>query len=107
MAATLIQLGVSRSREYLADETGARLAGDAEGLARALEKMHAVAQRVPNQVEPATASLFIVSPLADGGGLTRMFSTHPPIEERIRRLREIGLRNSYGDSVSIPPSDSM
>jgi heat shock protein HtpX len=88
IAATLIQLGISRSREYLADETGARLSGDPEALARALEKMHAVARQVPARVEPATASLFIVNPLAGGRrSLLSLFSTHPDIEERIARLR--------------------
>jgi heat shock protein HtpX len=89
IAATLIQLGISRSREYLADETAARLTGDPEGLARALEKLHTVAQRVPAHVEPATASLFIVSPLTGGRSLLSLFSTHPHIEERVRRLRGI------------------
>jgi len=87
IAATLIQLGISRSREYLADETGARLTGDPEALARALEKMVTAAHRIPAHVEPATASLFIVSPLSGGQGLLSLFSTHPRVEERIRRLR--------------------
>lgn len=87
IAATLIQLGISRSREYLADETGARLTGDPEALARALEKMEAAQHRIPAHVEPATASLFIVSPLSGGRSLMGLFSTHPRMEERIRRLR--------------------
>ena len=92
IAATLIQLGISRSREYLADETGAQLGRDPEGLARALEKMQGAAERIPAHVEAATASLFIVSPLAArGGGVVRFFSTHPPIEDRIRRLHRIAL----------------
>jgi heat shock protein HtpX len=89
IAATLIQLGISRSREYLADETGAGLTGDPEGLARALEKLHTVAHRVPAHVEPATASLFIVNPLAGRRSLLSLFSTHPDMAERIRRLRGI------------------
>ncbi len=97
IAATLIQLGISRSREYLADETGARLTGDPEGLARALEKMEQAVHRIPGRVEPATASLFIVSPLSGGRSLLSMFSTHPPLEERIQRLR--GLRRSL---VGVP-----
>ncbi len=89
LAATLVQLGVSRSREYLADQTGARIAGDPEGLARALEKLDRAAAIVPSQASPATASLFIVNPLAGAGGVMQLFSTHPPIRERIRRLREM------------------
>jgi heat shock protein HtpX len=88
IAAALIQLGISRSREYLADETGAHLTRDPEGLARALEKMSLVARRAPAHVEPATASLFIVNPFAGRHGLMALFSTHPPMEERIRRLRQ-------------------
>lgn len=87
VGATLVQLGISRQREYLADETGARLAGDPLALASALEKLHAEADRVPGQVEPATASLHVVNPFGALGGLARLFSTHPPAEERIRRLR--------------------
>ncbi|HET8542482.1 MAG TPA: zinc metalloprotease HtpX [Anaeromyxobacter sp.] len=91
VGATLVQLGISRSREYLADETGARLSGDPLALASALEKLHASAHAVPARAEaPATASLFIVNPFgAVGAGLARLFSTHPPAEERIRRLREL------------------
>jgi heat shock protein HtpX len=87
IAATLIQLGISRSREYMADETAARLTGDPEALARALEKLERGAQRIPAHVEPATASLFIVSPLAGGRSMMSWFSTHPPMQERIARLR--------------------
>ena len=87
IAATLVQLGISRSREYMADETGARLTGDPEGLASALEKLELGARHIPAHVEPATASLFIVSPLAGGRSLLSMFSTHPPMAERIARLR--------------------
>jgi heat shock protein HtpX len=91
VGATLVQLGISRSREYLADETGARLSGDPLALASALEKLQASAEAVPARAQaPATASLFIVNPFgAIGAGLARMFSTHPPAEERIRRLREL------------------
>jgi heat shock protein HtpX len=88
IAATFVQLGISRSREYLADETGARLSGDPEALASALEKLHLRAEFVPGEVQPATASLFIVNPFAGmGGALMRLLSTHPPMEERVRRLR--------------------
>lgn len=90
IAATLVQLGISRSREFHADETGARLTGDPEALASALAKMERTAHHVPSHVEPATASLFIVNPLS-GRSLMGLFSTHPPMEERIRRLRGLEL----------------
>jgi len=90
IGATLVQLGISRSREYLADETGARLAGDPLALASALTRLQRSAERVPSAATPATASLFIVNPFgAVAGGLARLFSTHPPAEERIRRLEEL------------------
>jgi len=86
IAAMLIQLAVSRSREYGADESGARLVGYPDGLARALAKLQSASQRIPmHNVEPATAHLFIVNPLS-GQALGRLFSTHPPLEERIARL---------------------
>jgi heat shock protein HtpX len=88
IAATLIQLAISRSREYFADSTGAAIAGAPSGLARALEKLHYASQRLPMDANPATAHLFIVNPLT-GGSLMNLFSTHPPIEERIRRLRHM------------------
>jgi heat shock protein HtpX len=86
LAAMLIQMAISRSREYLADETGAHLSHNPESLARALEKLSKGAQRVPMDASPSTAHMFIVNPLT-GGGLTNLFSTHPPMEERIARLR--------------------
>jgi len=88
IAATLIQLAISRSREFFADSTGAAIAGAPSGLARALEKLHYASQRLPMDANPATAHLFIVNPLT-GGSLMNLFSTHPPIEERIRRLRRM------------------
>jgi heat shock protein HtpX len=88
IAATLIQLAISRSREYFADSTGAAVTGSPSGLARALEKLHYASQRLPLEANPATAHLFIVNPLT-GGSLVNLFSTHPPIEERIRRLRRM------------------
>jgi heat shock protein HtpX len=94
IGATLVQLGISRSREFLADEAGSRLSGDPLALATALEKLHADAEAAPAQVEPATASLHIVNPFGATGGLTRLFSTHPPAEERIRRLRAMALDTS-------------
>jgi heat shock protein HtpX len=85
-AAMLIQLAISRSREFIADESGARLCHDAEPLARALEKLEIANQKMPMLVNPATENMFIVNPLT-GGGLMSLFSTHPPIEERVARLR--------------------
>ena len=85
-AAMLVQLAVSRAREYQADASGARLAGRSSGLAKALEKLETAARAEPMPANPATAHLFIVNPLS-GQTLMRLFSTHPPIEERVRRLR--------------------
>src|SRR6266581_6139784 len=89
-AAMLVQLAVSRSREFQADATGARLAGRASPLAHALGKLEAASQAVPMDASPATAHLFIVNPLS-GESFTRLFSTHPPIQERIARLRAMRL----------------
>ncbi len=86
IAALLVQMAISRSREYLADETGAHLAHNPESLARALEKLSMGTQRVPMNASPATAHMFIVNPLT-GSSLMNLFSTHPPIEERVARLR--------------------
>ena len=86
IAALLVQMAISRSREYLADETGAHLAHNPESLARALEKLSMGTQRVPMNASPATAHMFIVNPLS-GSSLMNLFSTHPPIEERVARLR--------------------
>ena len=86
IAAMLIQMAISRSREYLADETGAHLAHNPESLARALEKLSVGTQRIPMDASPATAHMFIVNPLT-GRSLMNLFSTHPPIEERVERLR--------------------
>jgi heat shock protein HtpX len=88
IAATLIQLGISRSREYQADHDGARIVGDPEALASALAKLQMGAQRVQLQVPEATAHLFIVNPLS-GEGLSGLFSTHPPIAERVARLHRM------------------
>lgn len=90
IVATLVQFAISRAREYMADETGARLANDPEALARALEKLERGAERIPAETaQPATASLYIVNPLIGGGRLANLFSTHPPVAERTRRLREL------------------
>jgi heat shock protein HtpX len=90
IAAMLIQMAVSRSREYGADESGAKLLGDPRPLANALEKLGAAAGRVPLQgASPTNAHLCIVNPFAGLGGLATLFSTHPPIQDRIRRLMEM------------------
>jgi heat shock protein HtpX len=88
IAATLIQLAISRTREYQADASGARLAHNPLYLANALRKLEASNERMPLDASPATAHLFIVNPLS-AQGIARLFSTHPPIEERIRRLERM------------------
>src|SRR5918911_1954355 len=94
IAATVIQLAITRSREYGADDTGARIHGNPESLARALEKLELATSVAPLPVNPAAAHLFIVNPLK-GFALSGLFSTHPPIAERIRRLRTMQLRSMY------------
>jgi heat shock protein HtpX len=90
LAALLIQLGISRQREYAADAAGARLVGHPYGLISALEKLGAYNKRIPmTNVSPATASLYIVRPLSAGGVFTGLFSTHPPLPERIEALRRM------------------
>jgi len=91
VAATLIQMAISRSREYLADETGARLSGSPLSLASALAKLQQGVERQPLQGNPATENMFIVNPLS-GRSLAGLFSTHPPVEERIARLKELARR---------------
>jgi heat shock protein HtpX len=96
IAALLIQLAVSRSREYQADRTGAEVSGDPMALASALRKLERASQVIPSQTaQPAFAHLYIVNPLS-GQALAGLFSTHPPIEERIRRLEEMagGMRRA-------------
>jgi len=88
-AALLIQLGISRQREFAADASGVRMVGHANGLISALEKLGAYNKRIPMDVSPATASLFIVAPLSGGQVFSRLFSTHPPLEERIAVLRNM------------------
>jgi heat shock protein HtpX len=92
IAAMLIQMAISRAREFEADATGARLVGNPWGLAKALEKLEMASKMVPMNASPATAHLFIVNPLS-GGGLLALFSTHPPIQERIARLRAMAMRS--------------
>jgi heat shock protein HtpX len=88
IAAALIQMAISRSREYEADATGARICGNPLWLANALRKLEAGSQRVPLNANPATAHMFIVNPLR-GGGFGSLFSTHPPLEDRIARLESM------------------
>jgi heat shock protein HtpX len=90
IAAMLIQLAVSRSREYMADATGAWMAGNSDGLANALLKLERGAQAMPMEVNPAASHLFIVNPLS-GSAVLNLFSTHPPIADRVRKLRELRL----------------
>ena len=85
IAAMLIQMAISRSREFLADEGGAQMAGNPLSLAGALRKLDQRAKEIPMQASPATAHMFIVNPLS-GGGMMKLFSTHPPMEERVARL---------------------
>jgi heat shock protein HtpX len=86
IAATLIQLAVSRSREYEADATGAHVTGNPYALASALQKLDAYSRRLPMQASPSTAHLFIVAPFLGGASLANLFSTHPPMARRIERL---------------------
>ena len=86
IGAMLIQMAISRSREYLADSTGARIAGSSHGLADALEKLEAYSIRLPMAAAPATAHMFIVNPLS-GQRFMQLFATHPPLAERVERLR--------------------
>ena len=86
LAATIIQMAISRSREYLADAGGAKVSGKPYGLANALEKLSRASQAIPMEANPSTAHMFIVNPLT-GRSLMNLFSTHPPVEERIARLK--------------------
>lgn len=88
IAATIIQMAISRSREYLADAGGAKVSGKPYGLAGALEKLGRASQAIPMNANPSTAHMFIVNPLT-GKSLMNLFSTHPPIEERVARLRSM------------------
>jgi heat shock protein HtpX len=92
IAAMLIQMAISRAREFQADATGAQMAGRPWGLAKALEKLEMASKMAPMDASPATAHLFIVNPLR-GEGLMTLFSTHPPIQERIARLRAMAVRS--------------
>jgi heat shock protein HtpX len=88
ISASLIQLAISRQREYSADATGAQICGNPESLASALLRLEEGAKAIPMRVNQATEPLYIVKPFS-GGGIASLFSTHPPIEERVRRLRQM------------------
>jgi heat shock protein HtpX len=93
VAAALIQMAISRSREFLADDAGAELTGHPIALAQALRKISGASRQIPMQSgSPATAHLFIMNPLS-GGGWTALFSTHPPVEQRIARLEAMAKRH--------------
>ena len=103
IAATIIRMAISRAREFQADQTGAHNCGNPEALARALEKLEMGSEIRPMKVNEAASHLFIVNPLS-GRSMARLFSTHPPIEERVRRLREMNVRPNYG-SIDSPNYD--
>lgn len=88
IAAMIVQMAISRSREFGADASGAQIAGSSSGLANALLKLESAAHHIPMQVNPAASHMFIVNPLS-GASLTRLFSTHPPIQERVDKLRSM------------------
>ena len=98
IAAMLIQAAISRSREFEADAAGARICGNPMSLANALRKLHAGVQRIPMNANPATAHMFIVSPLR-GGGIISLFSTHPPMEERIARFFQQVTKKEFFEQV--------
>jgi len=89
IAAMIVQMAISRSREYAADKGGAEIAGNPRYLAGALRKLHMASQKIHMDANPSTSHMFIVNPLS-GGGILKLFSTHPPIEERIARLESMG-----------------
>ena len=89
IAAMIVQMAISRSREYIADEGGASISGNPRYLSGALRKLDSASKKIPMNANPATSHMFIVSPLS-GGGILKLFSTHPPIEERIARLESMG-----------------
>lgn len=103
IAATIIRMAISRAREFEADQTGAHNCGNPEALARALEKLEMGSEIRPMKVNEAASHLFIVNPLS-GRSMARMFSTHPPVEERVRRLRDMTVRPDFG-SVDRPNYD--
>lgn len=94
IAAMLVQMAISRSREYGADAAGARISGNPLSLARALQKLEMGSRQIPLAANAATAHMFIVNPLT-GGGLMSLFSTHPPIPERVQRLEDLSRTHDY------------
>ena len=103
IAATIIRMAISRAREFQADQTGAHNCGNPEALARALQKLEMGSEIRPMKVNEAASHLFIVNPLS-GRSMSRLFSTHPPIEERVRRLREMTVQPNFG-SIDRPDYD--
>jgi heat shock protein HtpX len=101
IAATIIQLAISRSREFGADRTGAEVGQDPEALASALEKLDAYSRQIPLNVNPAASHMFIVKPLT-GFSMQSLFSSHPPTEQRVARLRQIALDRSKFGAVRVP-----
>lgn len=109
LAASLVQMAISRSREYEADRAGAEISGNPLWLASALQRLHEGTQTIPNataQANPATAHLYIDNPLS-AGGLSGLFSTHPPMEERIARLQAMARDSSASPPSSPPPATSV
>lgn len=100
IAATIIQLAISRSREFGADRTGAEVGGDPEALASALEKLDAYSKHIPLPVNPAASHMFIVKPLT-GFSMQSLFSSHPPTEQRVARLRQIARERSIAGAQGI------
>lgn len=98
IAATIIQLAISRSREFGADRTGVEVGGDPEALASALEKLDAYSRQIPLPVNPAASHMFIVKPLT-GFSMQSLFSSHPPTEQRVTRLRQIARERSIGSGA--------
>jgi len=94
LAALLLQLGISRQREYQADASGAKMVGHPYGLARALEKLGAYNQRIPMEISPSTSALCIVAPKTAGQFLANLFSTHPPLADRIEKLQTMAITRS-------------
>jgi len=94
LAALLLQLGISRQREYQADASGAKMVGHPYGLARALEKLGAYNQRIPMQISPSTSALCIVAPKSAGQFIANLFSTHPPLADRIEKLQGMNITRS-------------
>ena len=95
LAAMVIQAWISRAREFVADAGGARIAGSPHGLINALRKLEQGSKQIPLDANPATAHMFIIKPFS-GGGLLKMFSTHPPTEERVQALMNLSSQGRYG-----------